>query len=41
MATLPSPPKPTPSALLSVVPLGVFLAWLAAACYAVAYLVSH
>jgi hypothetical protein len=33
--------RPTPSGLLSLVPAGVFVAWLAVACYALAYLVTH
>ncbi len=33
--------KPTPFALLSLGTTAVFVAWLAVACYALAYLVSH
>jgi hypothetical protein len=36
-----SPSKATPFALLNLMTVGVILAWLAVACYAIAYLISH
>jgi hypothetical protein len=36
-----SPYERIPIKLLSLVPVAVFVAWLATACYALAYLVSH
>jgi hypothetical protein len=36
-----TPGKTVPEALLSLGTAAVFVAWLAVACYAIAYLVSH
>lgn len=42
MATLASKPDMTiPLKLLGLAPFAVFVAWLAVACYALAYLISH
>jgi hypothetical protein len=35
------PHRPTPFTLLNLGTLGVFVVWLAAACYALAYLISR
>jgi hypothetical protein len=41
MEQRPSLRKETPFALLNLATLGVMVAWLAGACYAITYLISH
>ncbi|HEV8103175.1 MAG TPA: hypothetical protein VGP69_05510 [Gaiellaceae bacterium] len=36
-----SPPKATPLTLLNLGTVGFIVAWVAVACYAIAYLTSH